>query len=222
MDLQFDDVIRYGGLLLQGAVFSVLVSIAAGLVGLTLAILFAEGQRRYGGILRFVIRAYVEFIRNTPFIVQLFFIFFGLPSMGLRIDANTAAFIALTLNVGAYFTEIVRGGLETTQKGQYEAGMALGLKRGQVFWYVVLRPAMAKIWPSLVSQFVLVFLGSAAMSQISAEDLTFAGQFIQSRTFRAFEVYILITLIYAGLALALRSMLLLAARRLFPWTRNAR
>lgn len=222
MKLNFDDVTRYGALLLEGSLFTVLVCVAAGLVGLCLAILFAEGQRRAARPLRILIRAYVEFIRNTPFIVQLFFIFFGLPSAGVRIDANTAAFLALTLNVSAYFTEIVRGALETTPKGQYEAGAALGLRPRQVFLHVVLRPALAKVWPALVSQFTLVFLGSAAMSQISAEDLTFAGQFIQSRTFRAFEVYIVVTLIYAGLALAIRSLLLLSGGRLFPWLRSAR
>lgn len=220
MELRFLEVLRYADLLLWGALLSVALATAAGVAGLLLGILCAEGQRLGHRGLTWTIRAYVEFIRNTPFLVQLFFVFFGLPSLGLRLDALSAALIALVLNIAAYFTEILRAGLEASPAGQAEAGRALGLRRWQIFLLVQLRPALAKVWPALVSQFVLVFLGSAVVSQISVEDLTFQGQFIQSRTFRAFEIYLVITLLYAGLAFALRRALLELGAKLFPWQRR--
>jgi len=220
LELRFLEVLRYADLLLWGALLSVVLATAAGVAGLLLGILCAEGQRLGHRGLTWAIRAYVEFIRNTPFLVQLFFVFFGLPSLGLRLDALSAALIALVLNIAAYFTEILRAGLEASPAGQAEAGRALGLRRWQIFLLVQLRPALAKVWPALVSQFVLVFLGSAVVSQISVEDLTFQGQFIQSRTFRAFEIYLVITLLYAGLAFALRRALLELGARLFPWQRR--
>lgn len=221
MELRFLEVLRYADLLLWGAFLSVALAVAAGAAGLLIGILCAEGQRLGHRGLTWSIRAYVEFIRNTPFLVQLFFVFFGLPSLGLRLDALTAALIALVLNIAAYFTEILRAGLEASPPGLAEAGRALGMRRWQIFLLVQLRPAVGKVWPALVSQFVLVFLGSAVVSQISVEDLTFQAQFIQSRTFRAFEIYLVVTLLYAGLAFALRRALLELGGRLFPWQRRA-
>jgi polar amino acid transport system permease protein len=158
---------------------------------------------------------YVELIRNTPFVVQLFFIVFGLPSLGLRMTAGEAALLAMLVNLGAYSTEIIRAGIQVTPKGQWEAGRVLGLSRGQVFVRVVLPPALARIYPALVSQCVIVMLGSSVVSQVSYEELTFAGSLIQSRTFLSFEVYLVVTLIYLALSLAMRQVLLRAGRLIF-------
>ncbi len=134
--------------------------------------------------LQALVAGYVEVIRNTPLIVQLFIVFFGLPSAGIRLDAMTAAIIALAINLGAYSTEIIRAGLEAVPKAQVEAGHSLGLSGTQVFRHVVLVPAIKIVYPALTSQFVLIMLATSVVSQISAPDLFHVASIIQSRTFQ--------------------------------------
>jgi polar amino acid transport system permease protein len=192
-------------LILIGAVFGVALGIACAWVR-------ALGPKW----LKPVVATYVELIRNTPFLIQLFFIFFGLPSLGIRMSELTAANLAMIVNLGAYSCEIIRAGIQATPRGQFEAGASLAMTPFQTFWHVVLVPALQRIWPALSSQIVIVMLGSAVVSQIAAEDLTFAANFIQSRNFRAFETYIVSTLIYLALAILLRQMLAGLGWMLFP------
>lgn len=156
---------------------------------------------------------YVELIRNTPFVVQLFFIVFGLPSLGWKLTAGEAALLAMLINLGAYSTEIIRAGIQVTPKGQWEAARVLGLTRGQAFFRVILPPSLQRIYPALVSQCIIVMLGSSVVSQVSYEELTFAANLIQSRTFLSFEVYLMTTLCYLALSVLMRQLLLLAGRR---------
>ncbi|RUU95311.1 MULTISPECIES: amino acid ABC transporter permease [unclassified Mesorhizobium] len=192
-------------LILIGAVFGVALGIACAWVR-------ALGPKW----LKPVVATYVELIRNTPFLIQLFFIFFGLPSLGIRMSELSAANLAMIVNLGAYSCEIIRAGIQATPRGQFEAGASLAMTPFQTFWHVVLVPALQRIWPALSSQIVIVMLGSAVVSQIAAEDLTFAANFIQSRNFRAFETYIVSTLIYLALAILLRQMLAGLGWMLFP------
>lgn len=157
--------------------------------------------------------AYVEIIRNTPFVVQLFFIVFGLPNLGLKMTAGEAALLAMVVNLGAYSTEIIRAGIQVTPKGQWEAGRVLGLTRLQTFIRVVLPPALQRIYPALVSQCIIVMLGSSVVSQVSYEELTFAANLIQSRTFLSFEVYLVTTGIYLALSITLRQLMMAAGRK---------
>jgi polar amino acid transport system permease protein len=149
----------------------------------------------------------VELIRNTPFIVQLFFIFFGLPAVGLRLGPEWSSVIAMVINLGAYSAEIVRAGIQATPVGQVEAALSLALTRMQTFIWVVLPPALQRVWPALVSQIIIVMLGSAVCGQISTQELSFAANLIQSRNFRAFEAFIVATIIYLMLSIATRSAL---------------
>ena len=157
----------------------------------------------------------MELIRNTPFIVQLFFIFFGLPALGVKLTETTAAFLAMVVNLGAYSTEIIRAGIEAVPKGHLEAGVSLAMSKWEVLRYIVLKQAFRKIYPALSSQIIIVMLGSAVVSQISAQDLTYAANFIASRNFRNFEVYILVAVIYLLLAIAMRAVLRGLGRYLF-------
>lgn len=161
---------------------------------------------------------YVELIRNTPFVVQLFFIVFGLPTLGWKLTAGEAALLAMLINLGAYSTEIIRAGIQVTPKGQWEAARVLGLTRMQTFIRVILPPAMQRIYPALVSQCIIVMLGSSVVSQVSYEELTFAANLIQSRTFLSFEVYLVTTLFYLALSLLMRQLLMMAGRRLLGRT----
>jgi len=170
------------------------------LCGMALAIVIGVG----GVILRdskiapvrWAVKAFVELIRNTPFLVQIFFIYFALPLAGLRLDPTPTAIIALGINGGAYAIEIIRGGVQSIGKGQIEAGLALGLHKAQVFRLIVLKPALRAIFPSLTSQFVLLTLTTSIASAISAYELTSVAQRIESDSFRSFEVYGTITLFY--------------------------
>ncbi|QCI99696.1 amino acid ABC transporter permease [Agrobacterium larrymoorei] len=145
---------------------------------------------------RWLVIAFVELIRNTPFLVQIFFIYFALPLAGLRLDPTPTAIIALGINGGAYAIEIIRGGVQSISKGQIEAGLALGLHKAQVFRFIILKPALRAIYPSLTSQFVLLTLTTSIASAISAYELTSVSQLIESESFRSFEVYFTVTLFY--------------------------
>ncbi|HEY0832698.1 MAG TPA: amino acid ABC transporter permease [Azospirillum sp.] len=198
---QFDAVFASWDYLLTGAWLTVRLSFGAMALGLVVAILCALGKTSGPRPVRWLINAYIEVIRNTPFLVQIFLIFFGLPSMGIRLSPDTAALIAMVVNVGAYATEIIRAGIESIQKGQIEAGLALGLKPLQVFRYVVLKPALRTVYPALTSQFILLMLSSSVVSAISADELTSVANNIQSQTFRSFEIYIVVTAMYLCLAM---------------------
>ena len=209
MRITFDflAVLAQWPLLLRGVAWTVGLTAIATVVGMMVGTFCAWARASGPTWLRWVVGAYVELIRNTPFIVQLFFIFFGLPAAGFKLSAEMASVIAMTLNLGAYATEIIRAGIEATPRGQIEAAVSLALNRVQVFFRVVLPPALKKVWPSMVSQIVIVMLGSAVCGQISTEELSYAANLIQSRNFRAFESFIVATLIYLALSGALRRLL---------------
>jgi len=208
-------VFDYTPVLIKGIGVTIELIAFGAVAGVALGIACAWVRTQGPRALRAPVTAYVEVIRNTPFLIQLFFVFFGLPSLGIQLGEMQAACLAMALNLGAYSTEIIRAGIDATPKGQYEAGASLAMTRFQVFRHVVLKPALQRIWPALSSQIVIVMLGSAVCSQIAAEDLTFAANFIQSRNFRAFEVYLVTTGIYLALAIVLRQLLRMTGRRLF-------
>ena len=201
---QFRDVFAQqeaiaAGLLVTLQLSAVTISLGF-LIGTLLAVVLVYGRRWAASIARI----YVEVIRNTPLIVQLFLIFFGLPGIGIKLDVMTASVLALTINLAAYTAEIVRAGLVSIPKSQIEAGVSLGLTGPQIFRHVVLLPALKNVYPSLTSQFVLLMLATSVVSQISAADLFHAGSIIQSRTFRDFEVYTVISVLYLCLTLLMR------------------
>ncbi len=214
--LVFGDLLPYWDVLLHGLIFTIVLTIVSTVAGIALGTAGAAGRSFGPRWLDWVIGAYVEVVRNTPFIVQLFFIFFGLPAAGIKLSETVAAFLAMTLNLGAYSTEIIRAGIQAVPKGHIEAGESLAMSRLQVLRYIVLKQAFQKIYPALSSQIVIVMLGSAVVSQISAEDLTYAANYIQSRNFRAFEVYLVVTVLYLLLAISARAILRGIGRWSFP------
>lgn len=217
--LDFWAVLAQWPILLKGLAWTVALTAVATVVGVAIGI--GGGWARVHGpvLLRGLVGAYVELIRNTPFIVQLFFIFFGLPAAGVKLSPEAASVLAMVVNLGAYATEIVRAGIVATPRGQIEAAASLALSRAQIFFYVVLPPALRKVWPALTSQIVIVMLGSAVCGQISTEELSYAANLIQSRNFRAFESYIVATVLYLLLAIGLRALLNWAGPRLI-WDRR--
>jgi polar amino acid transport system permease protein len=198
---QFGDVWAARWDLLWGAWLTIQLSAAAMVLGLLVAVVCALGKTIGAKPIRWVVNAYIEVIRNTPFLVQLFIIFFGLPRAGVMLSSNQAALLAMVVNVGAYATEIVRAGIESISRGQIEAGLALGLRPLQVFRYVVLFPALAAVYPALCSQFILLMLSSSVVSTISAQELTATANDLQAQTFRSFEIYMVVTAMYLVLSM---------------------
>ena len=158
---------------------------------------------------------YVEFIRNTPLLVQLFFIYFGLSQIDIQVPNYVAGLIGLVVNNSAYLTEIIRTGIQAVHKGQFEAGLSLGLSYPQLMRRVVFPQAFRVIYPPLCNQFVGIILWSSLVSTIAVEDLAMRGKQLASTTFRSFETYIVLTLIYVVMTLTVSGILKLVGRRLF-------
>lgn len=209
---EFGPVFAAWPTLLHGTWVTIQLSLLAMVLGLVVAILGAWGKTAGPPPVRMAINVYIELIRNTPFLVQLFFFFFALPAIGLRWSPYTAALVAMVVNLGAYATEIIRAGIESIPKGQIEAGLALNLKRWEIFRFVILKPALKTIYPALTSQFTLLMLSSAVVSVISADDLTSVAANIQSDTFRSFEVYIVVAVIYLLLSMLFSGLFKLVHR----------
>ncbi|NGM35184.1 amino acid ABC transporter permease [Methylobacterium sp. DB0501] len=167
--------------------------------------------------LRWSVIAFVELIRNTPFLVQIYFVFFALPLVGLRLAPTPTAIIALGLNGGAYAIEIIRGGVQSIHKGQVEAGFALGLNKRDVFRFIVLRPALRAVYPSLTGQFVMLTLTTSIASAIAAYELTSVAKLIENESFRSFEVYGTITILYFLLSWLMMRAFGLVSRRYFSY-----
>lgn len=202
--------------ILSGIAITVELITVAAFVGIAVGISCAWVRALGPAWLKPPVTAYVELIRNTPFLIQLFFIYFGLPQLGLRLSEIEAANLAMIVNLGAYSCEIIRAGIQATPRGQFEAGASLAMTPFQTFRHVVVVPALQRIWPALSSQVVIVMLGSAVVSQVAAQDLSFATNFIQSRTFRSFEAYFFSTAVYLVLAILLRWMLARIGAMIFP------
>ncbi len=221
VELDFLAVLAEWPLLLRGALWTLGLTAISAVLGVLVGIGCAWARTEGGAALRWLVGAYVELIRNTPFIVQLFFIFFGLPALGLRLSPEWSSVIAMVVNLGAYAAEIVRAGVQATPRGQVEAALSLALTRLQTFVHVVLPPALRRVWPALVSQIIIVMLGSAVCGQIATQELSYAANLIQSRNFRAFEAFIVATVLYLLMAIALRHVLnRLGSRLLFGGRRG--
>lgn len=206
-------------LLVDGLLLTLQLTALTGCAGLAIALVCAIARTYGPAPARRAVAVYVEMFRNTPFLVQLFLVFFGLPEIGKFLGFSwlptpyVAGVLALSVNVGAYGTEIIRAGLQSIHRSQVEAAESLGLTRWQVVRYVVLPPALRNVYPALSSELILLMLGTSVVSVISLEELTGAGNLIQSETYRTFETYALIWVIYFALALVLKLLLDLIAAR---------
>lgn len=218
--LDFSAPLDYWPDFLAGAATTLGLSLAATVFGFLLGVLCALASTGRTVWLARACSVYVESIRNTPLLVQIFIVYFGLASLGLKLDAFTAATAALVINVGAYTSEIVRAGIESIPKGQLEAAECLALSRRQVLMHVVLPPAVERVYPALTSQYVLLMLASSITSQISAEELTAVANRIQSETFRSVETYLLVAAAYLVLSLVMRVVFWVVSYIAFPRRRR--
>jgi len=206
MAIEFDflSVVQEWPLLAKGFLLSLSMIALSGVLGILLGVIISWAKTLERPFINFLTSTYIELLRNTPFIVQLFFLFFALPSLGVKLSPLTASMLAMSINLSAYSAEILRAGIESIPSGQVRAGQSLGMTQHQIFKCIVLPQAFKNTWPALVSQVVIVMLGSAVCAQISTEELSYAANLIQGRNFRAFEAFFVATLLYLVMSIFIR------------------
>jgi len=202
-------------LLLEGGWITIqLTSIAVG-IGLVIGTIAGMARLSQVKILRIPAAIYIDFIRGTPLIVQIFIVYMGLPQVLQRpIPPFLAAICALSANSGAYIAEIVRAGIQSIARGQREAAQSLGMTPWQTMWYIILPQAFRRIIPPLGNEFIAMLKDSALVSVISMEELLRRGQVIIGRTFKPFEIYITVALIYLIMTIVLSRLVSYGEKKL--------
>ncbi|PYO57740.1 MAG: amino acid ABC transporter permease [Candidatus Rokuibacteriota bacterium] len=201
--------------LLRGAVYTVQVSVLAIAFGLVLGWLFGLASVSGVAALRAVTGCYVQFIRGTPLLVQIFLIYFGLPVLGLNLPAYWSGVIALGLNSGGFQAEIVRAGIESIDRGQTEAARSIGMSRFQTLVFILVPQTIRRVIPPLTNELITLVKSSSLLSAIAALELTHAGQLIIARTFAPFEIYAAVALIYLAMVSVLSRASALLEKRVF-------
>jgi polar amino acid transport system permease protein len=220
--LDFSTLLPYWPVFLNGAWLTLKMTAVAVVVGVGVGTLVAFAKRSQIQPLSRICAAYIEVVRNTPFLVQIFLLYFGLASIGIRMPTFAAAVLAMIINIAAYAAEIIRAGLESVPKGQIEAAECLGLSKWRIGWHVMLQPSIEKVYPALTSQFLLMMQASAMASQISAEELTAIANTVQSDTFRSLETYIVVAALYLALSLVIKLVTHVLGETLFRRRRMIR
>ena len=201
--------------LLRGAVYTVQVSVLAIAFGLVLGWLFGLASVSGVAALRAVTGCYVQFIRGTPLLVQIFLIYFGLPVLGLNLPAYWSGVIALGLNSGGFQAEIVRAGIKSIDRGQTEAARSIGMSRFQTLVFILVPQTIRRVLPPLTNELITLVKSSSLLSAIAALELTHAGQLIIARTFAPFEIYAAVALIYLVMVSVLSRASALLEKRVF-------
>lgn len=196
MRLDFSVLISSFPYLLQGAIMTIKITSLSVAVGIAIGIFGGLMRVSKNPILYWLSTVYVEVIRGTPLLVQIFIVYFGLPSLGLRLTPYLSAVSALGINSGAYVSEIVRGGIQSISKGQMEAARSLGMSYTQAMRYVILPQALVRILPPLGNEFIALIKDSSLVSTIAIAELTRVGQQIITRTFQSFEIWTGVAIFY--------------------------
>jgi polar amino acid transport system permease protein len=196
MIFSLDDMIGFLPTLLRGALLTITVSLLA--FGLALVFGLAIGIARISRLapLRVVVACYIQFIRGTPLLLQLFFIYYVLPYAGIVLTPFVSGALGLTLNYAAYMAEVFRSGIQAIPKGQWEAGQSVGMSRRLLMRRIILPQAFRIIIPSIGNFFVSIFKDSALVSVITMRDLMFSGQLLASATYKHFEIFAEVAVIY--------------------------
>ena len=217
MQLYYGDLIPYLVPLFSGLAVSIGVSLVAALAGGAFGILLYTGRTSRLSIVRVASSTYIEVIRNTPLLLQLYLVYFALPQAGVNLDPVTAGILALSVNNAAYMAEIYRAGFQSVPAGLREAGAALGLSRRDTFWRVLLPPAMRNVLPAITNQTILLFLASSITSVVSLPDLMHVMMGITSTTFRTIEAFTVGGLLYFAVAFLIASLSRIVETRFIKW-----
>ena len=204
MEFDFSLIIHSIPLLLRGAGLTLEITALAVGLGLLIGLVASLAQLSKSPLLRLPAKVYVDCIRGTPLLIQIFIIYFALPNIiGHRIDPFIAAVTACSLNSGAYIAEIFRGGIQSISQGQFRAGLSLGMTYGQTMRYIVLPQAFKRIIPPLGNEFIAMLKDSSLVSVIGFEELTRSGQLIIAETYGTLEIWTCVAIIYLTLTLTI-------------------
>lgn len=217
MTFYYGDILPYLPTLLRALWVSIYVTAASFALGSLLGIFVYLGRASPVAPLRWLAQAFIEVFRNTPLLVQLYFIYFGLPQVGINLDPLWSTLVGMTLNNAAYTAEIFRAGIESVAPGLKEAASALGMRFGQTFRYVILKPAVRNVLPALTNQLIVLFLFSSVGSVISLNELASALADIHQRTLRTMEVFSIGAGLYYATSLVIAGSSRLAERVMFKW-----
>ena len=217
MQLYYGDLIPYLVPLLKGLAVSIGVSVVATVAGGALGILLYVGRTSRVSIVRVASSTYIEFVRNTPLLLQLYLVYFALPQAGVNLDPVAAGILALSVNNAAYLAEIYRAGFQSVPAGLREAGAALGLSPRDTFWQVLFPPAMRNVLPAITNQTILLFLASSITSVVSLPDLMHVMMGITSTTFRTIEAFTVGGLLYFAVAFLIAGLSRLVETRFIKW-----
>ena len=215
MDLNIDLMINSIPLLIVGAGITIQITAISVAIGLVIGMFV--GVARVSNIrpLRWLAAVYVDFLRGTPLLVQIFLIYFALPVLlGNRVDPFIAAITACGINSGAYIAEIFRAGIQAIDDGQMEAGRSLGMTWWQTMWYINIPQAFRNIVPPLGNEFIALLKDSSLVSVIGFEELTRRGQLIIARTYGSLEIWICVAIIYLIMTLTISRFVAFLEKRL--------
>jgi glutamine transport system permease protein len=202
IDTQF--VLSTGRLLLEGALVTLQITLVAVSCGVLIGLFVGVAELSSYRILRIPAKIYVDIIRGTPLLVQIFIIYFALPAIiGMRIEPYIAAVVACSINSGAYVAEIFRAGIQSIDKGQFEAGRSLGLNWYQTMLKIVIPQAFRRTIPQLGNEFIAMLKDSSLVSVIGFEELTRKGQLVIAATYRSFEIWSAVAIIYLIMTLTI-------------------
>jgi His/Glu/Gln/Arg/opine family amino acid ABC transporter permease subunit len=196
MYFSIEDMISFLPRLLEGAELTIIISLLSYVLALVIGLLVGIARVSRHWPLRALATPYVQFIRGTPLLLQLFVIYYVLPYAGLILSPFTSAVWGLTLNYSAYMAEVFRGGILAIPKGQWEAGLSIGMSRRLLLRRIILPQALRIVVPAIGNFFVSIFKDSALVSTITMRDLMFSGQILAAATFRHFEIFAEVAVIY--------------------------
>lgn len=197
MSSSWDVIVDALPVLAQGSVVTLKITVISLFFALLIGLLFGLMSTSRSKVLRGIATAYVDFLRGTPLLVQIFFIYFGLPPvLDIKIPETTAGILALSLNAGAYLAEIFRGGILSIDKGQMEAARSLGLSHGKAMRLVILPQAVRRMIPAFVNQFIVTLKDTSLLTVIGIRELMNSGEIIISSNFRSFEIWAVVAVFY--------------------------
>ncbi|MGB4587877.1 MAG: amino acid ABC transporter permease [Clostridiaceae bacterium] len=212
--MDFSFLSEYKLFFIDGLKYTIMLAFFTVIIGSIFGLLLSLMRLSKNRLLKFIGTAYVEFIRGTPLILQLYIIFYGLPFLGVVLPGFSAGIIALSMNSSAYISEIVRAGIQSVDKGQMEAARSIGMKKPMAMRYIIIPQAIKTILPALGNEFITVIKESSIVSVIGIHDLMYNADTVRGNTFRVFEPLIIAALMYFALTFGLSKILAVFERRM--------
>lgn len=213
--MDFSFLSRYYPMYITGTLNTLLLAFFTLILGVVFGVLLALMRLSKSRILKGFASSYIEFIRGTPLLVQLYIVYYGLPQItGMRFPSFFAGIIALTVNSSAYIAEIIRAGILSVDAGQMEAVRSLGMSHALSMRYIIIPQAFKNILPALGNEFIVVIKESAIVSIIGIYDIMYSGNIIRGNTYRPFEPLIIVAIIYFIITFSLSNLMGIAERRM--------